>query len=296
MGRLDQRVIVVTGAGRGIGASVAKLLAGCGANVVVNDLGVEVDGSRASEGPAVATVDAITAAGGSAVASFADVSDFDDAKRIVDTAIDSFGRLDVLINAAGILRDRMIVNMTPEEWEPVIRVHLTGTFNTSRHAAAYWREHRGGGEYRLINFTSTAGLFGAPGQPNYAAAKLGIVGLTLSCAHALHRYGVTSNAVAPAAATRMAGTIPDERLAELGIDLEADLSADAIAYPVSYLASTESSWLNGRVLGCHGRRICLYTNHVVEREVVSAQPWDVDTVFREMPAAFNPALPSIGTF
>jgi NAD(P)-dependent dehydrogenase (short-subunit alcohol dehydrogenase family) len=296
MGRLDQRVIVVTGAGRGIGASVAKLLAGSGANVVVNDLGVEVDGSRASEGPALATVEAITAAGGSAVASFGDVSDFDDAKRIIDTAIASFGRLDVLINAAGILRDRMIVNMSPDEWEPVIRVHLTGTFNTSRHAAAYWREHRCEGEYRLINFTSTAGLFGAPGQPNYAAAKLGIVGLTLSCAHALHGYGVTSNAVAPAAATRMAGTIPDERLAELGIDLEADLSADAIAYPVSYLASTESSWLNGRVLGCHGKRISLYSNHAVEREVVSAQPWDIESVFRELPAAFNPAIPSIGAF
>ena len=156
-----------------------------------------------------------------------------------------------------------------------------------------WREHRGEGEFRLINFTSIAGLFGAPGQPNYAAAKLGIVGLTLSCARALNGYGVTSNAVAPAAATRMAGTIPDERLAELGIDLDADLSADAVAYPVAYLASPESSWLNGRVLGCHGKRICLYSNPAIEREVVTAQPWDVESVFREMPSAFNPATPSI---
>jgi NAD(P)-dependent dehydrogenase (short-subunit alcohol dehydrogenase family) len=289
MGRLDRRVAVVTGAGRGIGAEVARLLAREGAHVVVNDLGVEVDGTGVDKGPAQSVVDEITEAGGTAVADHGDVADFDSAGSIVQTALDSFGRLDVLVNVAGILRDRMIVNMTPQEWEAVIQVHLTGTFNTTRHAAAHWKERRGEGGYRLINFTSGAGLFGAPGQPNYAAAKMGIVGLTLSCANALTRYGVTSNAVAPAAATRMTGTIPPERAAELGIDMEKDLAPGAVAYPVAYLASEESGWLNGRVVGCRGGRISLYANPCVEREIVSTQAWDVDTVFREMPRAFDPA-------
>lgn len=190
MGRLDGRVAVVTGSGRGIGAGIAKLFAAEAAKVVVNDLGASAD-----VGPAQQVVDEITANGG-------------EAGELVHSAIDAFGKLDILVNVAGILRDRMLVNMTPEEWHAVLNVHLTGTFNTSKHAAVHWREHRGEGQYRLINFTSAAGLFGSPGQPNYAAAKLGIVGFTLSCANALNRYGVTSNAIAPAAATRMTMSPP----------------------------------------------------------------------------------------
>lgn len=143
-----------------------------------------------------------------AIVNGGDVSDYDSAGELVHSAIDAFGKLDILVNVAGILRDRMLVNMTPEEWHAVLNVHLTGTFNTSKHAAVHWREHRGEGQYRLINFTSAAGLFGSPGQPNYAAAKLGIVGFTLSCANALNRYGVTSNAIAPGAATRMTMSPP----------------------------------------------------------------------------------------
>lgn len=293
MGRLDGRVALVTGAGRGIGAGIAKLLAQEGARVVVNDLGAQVDGTGTDPGPAQQVVSEITSAGGEAVVNGGDVSDFDSAGEMVRTAIDTFGRLDVLVNVAGILRDRMIVNMTPDEWEAVLKVHLTGTFNTSRHAAVYWREHRGEGQYRLINFTSGSGLFGAPGQPNYAAAKLGIVGLTLSCANALQRYGVTSNAIAPAAATRMTGTVPPERAAEMGIDLS-ELAPEAVAYPVAYLASEESSWLNGRVIGSQGSRVTLYSNYQSERELVSATPWTVETLFKEMPRAFHPDRQGLG--
>jgi NAD(P)-dependent dehydrogenase (short-subunit alcohol dehydrogenase family) len=288
MGRLDNRVAVVTGAGRGIGAEVAKLLAREGAKVVVADLGVQVDGTGADTGPAQQMVDQIIAEGGQAVANTADVSDFDAAGQMIQTAIDTFGRLDVLVNVAGILRDRMLVNMTPDEWQAVLNVHLNGTFNTSRHAAVYWREHRNEGQYRLINFTSGSGLFGAPGQPNYAAAKMGIVGFTLSCANALNRYGVTSNAIAPAAATRMTGTIPEDRAAEMGLN-PADLAPEAVAYPVAYLASEESSWMNGRVVGARGGRVTLYSNYESERELVSAQPWTIDTMFREFPRAFDPS-------
>src|ERR1700742_4564840 len=212
MGRLDGRVAIVTGAGRGIGRSVALLLAGEGASVVVADLGVAVDGSGQDSGPASDTVAAITEAGGKAIGNSGDISDDAAAENVIGTAIEEFGRLDVLVNVAGILRDRMIFNMTEQEWDDVIRVHLKGTFNTSRFASAYWRSLRDEtAQNRIINFTSVSGLHGAPGQPNYAAAKMGIVGLTWSCAHSLAKYGVTSNAISPGASTRMTDSIPSER-------------------------------------------------------------------------------------
>ncbi|WP_292826021.1 SDR family NAD(P)-dependent oxidoreductase [Microbacterium sp.] len=287
VGRLDNRVAVVTGAGGGIGAEIAKLFASEGAKVVVNDLGAQVDGTGADVGPAQGVVNEIIANGGEAIVNGGDVSDYDSAGGIVQSAIDTFGKLDILVNVAGILRDRMLVNLTPEDWQAVLNVHLTGTFNTSKHAAVYWREHRGEGQYRLINFTSGAGLFGSAGQPNYAAAKLGIVGFTLSCAHALDRYGVTSNAIAPAASTRMTGTIPPERAAEMGINL-ADLAPSAIAYPVAYLASEESSWLNGRVVGAQGGKVTLYENYHPESVLVSQDAWTIDGIFESFPRAFHP--------
>src|SRR6201997_887606 len=212
MGRLDGRVAIVTGAGRGIGRAGAVLLARGGASVVVNDLGVAVDGSGQDTGPAHDTVAEIGQAGGKAVASGADISDFSAAQGLIGTAIEVFGRLDVLVNAAGILRDRMVFNMTEQEWDDVIRVHLKGTFNTTRFASAHWRSLRDeSAQNRIINFTSVSGLHGAPGQPNYAAAKMGIVGLTYSTANSLAKYGVTVNAVSPGAVTRMTESVPGDR-------------------------------------------------------------------------------------
>src|SRR5580658_9401992 len=193
MGLLDGRVAVVTGAGRGIGRSVATLLAAEGAAVLVNDLGAALDGSGSDTGPADQVVAEITGAGGKAAASGADVCDHDAARELIESAVDQFGRLDVLVNTAGILRDRMIFNMSEQEWDDVIRVHLRGTFNTTKFAAAHWRAlHDESAQNRIINFTSVSGLHGAPGQPNYAAAKMGIVGLTYSAANSLAKYGVTA--------------------------------------------------------------------------------------------------------
>jgi NAD(P)-dependent dehydrogenase (short-subunit alcohol dehydrogenase family) len=172
---LDGRVAVITGAGRGIGASIARLLAANGARVVVNDLGVALDGSGADSAPAKEVVDEIIAAGGDAIVDHSDVTDADAARSLIQTAVDTWGSIDVLVNAAGILRDRMIFNMSEQEWDDVIRVHLKGHFNTTKPAANFWREQRNpDAHYRLINFTSTSGLYGALGQPNYAAAKMGI--------------------------------------------------------------------------------------------------------------------------
>jgi len=212
MTTLDGRVVVITGAGRGIGASIARLVASLGARVVVNDLGVELDGSGGDAGPAEQMAKQIKAEGGEAIANGADITDPDAAEGLIRTAIDTYGSLDVLVNVAGILRDRMIFNMSEQEWDDVIRVHLKGHFNTIKPAAAWWRDQRNpDGHYRLINFTSVSGLFGAPGQPNYAAAKMGIVGLTYSCANSLGKYGVTANAISPGAATRMTQSVPDDR-------------------------------------------------------------------------------------
>src|ERR1700736_6718728 len=209
MGKLDGKVAAVTGSGRGIGRAVAKELAAQGAAVVVNDLGVTVDGKKEPSTPANDVVSEIKAAGGRAVADPSDIATVAGGEALVNHAIKEFGRLDVLVNVAGILRDRMIFNMSAEEWDPVIAVHMRGTFNTTRHAAAHWRAQRDPrAHFRIINFTSASGLFGNPGQPNYAVAKMGIVGLTLSTAHTLHRYGVRVNAVSPSVVnTRMVATI-----------------------------------------------------------------------------------------
>src|SRR5580658_8323950 len=240
MGSLDGRVAIVTGAGRGIGRSVALLLASEGMSVVVNDLGGALDGSGGDSAPAREATEAIAAGGGRAVASGADVSDHAAAEALIKTAISEFGRLDVLVNAAGILRDRMVFNMSEQEWDDVIRVHLKGTFNTSKFAAAYWRDLRDeSAQHRIINFTSVSGLHGAPGQPNYAAAKMGIVGLTYSCAHALAKYGVTVNAISPGAATRMTDSVPVERQRSRSASND-ERSPDNVAPVVAYLASERS--------------------------------------------------------
>jgi NAD(P)-dependent dehydrogenase (short-subunit alcohol dehydrogenase family) len=289
MGRLDGRVAIVTGAGRGIGRSVATLLASEGASVVVNDLGAELDGSGSDHGPAATVVAEIGAAGGKAVASGADVSDHAAADGLIRTAITEFGRLDILVNVAGILRDRMIFNMTEQEWDDVIRVHLRGTFNTSKFASAHWRSLRDeSAQNRIINFTSVSGLHGAPGQPNYAAAKMGIVGLTYSCAHSLAKYGVTVNAISPGAATRMTESVPtDRRRARTAPD---EWSPDNVAPVVAYLASEQSGWITGRILHSSGYEVALYNNPEPVVRLIGTGPWAADALAAQIERSFGPQL------
>jgi NAD(P)-dependent dehydrogenase (short-subunit alcohol dehydrogenase family) len=291
VGMLDGRVAAVTGAGRGIGAAVARMLAAEGASVVVNDLGVAMDGASPSAGPATTVVQEIEANGGTAVANTDDIADHAGAEKMVRMAIDTYGRLDVLVNVAGILRDQMIFKHDPDDWDAVVRVHLTGTFNTTKHASAYWRELRDEhAQHRIINFTSTAGLIGSPGQPSYSAAKMGVVGLTYSCAAALRKYGVTSNAVAPYARTRMYDSIPTERVpSEHRRELDA-LVPEQVSPVVCYLAAEASGWCNGRVIEVQGRRVTLYSNPTPMRELFSREEWDLASLAKEMEHVFRPAV------
>ena len=292
MGMLDNRVAIVTGAGRGIGAEISKLFAAQGAKVIVNDLGGSVDGSGAAAAPADEVVAFIKDTGGEAQANYASVADYNAAEGIIQQALDEYGRLDILVNVAGILRDRMVFNMTEEEWDAVVDVHMKGTFNTTKYASIYWRQQREG-HYRLINFTSGSGLFGAPGQPNYAAAKLGIVGFTYSCANALGRYGVTSNAIGPGAATRMTDTVPDERRSGVvteSTDADPRMSPANVAVPIVYIASEASDWLNGQVIGAMGYDISLYTQYAVQRQLSSTERWEVERAAEEIERVFKPAV------
>ncbi len=284
-GKLEGKTAVITGSGRGIGREVALLFAKEGAKVVVNDLGVSVDGEGKDNSPATQVVNEIKAAGGEAIANFGDVSEVDQAEQLIRTALDAWGKLDILVNVAGILRDRMIFNMTAEDWDAVIKVHLRGTYATTRFASIHWRQARQGG--RLINFTSGSGLFGAPGQPNYAAAKMGIWGLTLSCARALGRYGVTSNSIGPGAATRMTDTIPAERGGGNWAAGSDAMSPANVAVPLVYLASDEGARVTGRCFGVSGYRVTLYSQ--IESEIVlqGDKMWTVDEMFEQFPQTFG---------
>ncbi len=257
-GICQDRVVIVTGGGRGIGRGHALEFARQGAKVVVNDLGAEVDGSGSSPGPAGEVVDAIRAMGGEAVANGDDVSDYDAAGRIVQTAIDTFGTLDVLVNNAGILRDRMLINMIPQEWDDVIRVHLRGTYSTSQHASAYWRERSKSGESndaRIINTTSPSGVYGNAGQTNYGAAKAGIAAFSIIAAMELGRYGVTVNCISPGALTRMTETMGMGGRDEPPAEAFDALAADNVAPLVVWLGSSESKSVTGRVFAVGGGRI-----------------------------------------
>ncbi len=253
----DGRVCIVTGAGRGIGREYALMLASHGAKVVVNDLGGARDGTGEDVGPAQEVVDAIKAAGGEAVANGDDVSDWDGAQRMVQQAVDTYGRLDVLVNNAGILRDRMLANMSEAEWDAVIKVHMKGTFAPARHAAAYWRDQSKAGspvDARLINTASVSGIYGNVGQTNYGAAKAGIASFTIIAARELGRYGVTVNCIAPGALTRLT---EDLGMGQASDEDKARMDPKWIAPIVTWLASTESRQVTGRVFEASGRMLAV---------------------------------------
>ncbi|MFG1705202.1 SDR family oxidoreductase [Nonomuraea sp. M3C6] len=282
-GIVEGRVVIVTGAARGIGRGHALEFARQGAKVVVNDLGAEVDGTGSS-GAAAEVVAEIEAMGGQAVVNGEDVSDFDGAQRLVRSAIDHFGGLDVLVNNAGILRDRMLVNMTADEWDAVIKVHLRGTFAPLRHAAAYWRAKAKAGEpvdARIINTTSSSGIYGNPGQGNYGAAKAGIAGLTVIAARELERYGVTVNAIAPAALTRMTEGLM--RSGATGAD------PDDIAPLVVWLAGAEARGITGRVFNVRAGVISVAEGWHAGPGVDKGGRWDPAELGAVIPALVDKA-------
>jgi NAD(P)-dependent dehydrogenase (short-subunit alcohol dehydrogenase family) len=253
-GICEGRVVIVTGAGRGIGREHALEFARQRARVVVNDLGVARDGSAPSATPAQEVVELIRSSGGEAVANGDDIADWEGARRLVATAIDAFGRLDVLVNNAGFLRDRMLFTATEDEWDAVIRVHLKGHFATTRHASEYWRNEAKAGRQpdgRIVNTSSGAGLMGSVGQGAYSAAKAGIAALTLVEAAELGRYGVTANAIAPAARTRMTEEVFADRMAAPDDGFDANDPAN-IAPLVVWLGSAESRDVTGRVFEVEG--------------------------------------------
>jgi len=281
------RVCIVTGAGRGIGRGYALMLADHGAKVVVNDLGASRDGSGGDAGPAQDVVDEIKAAGGEAVANTSDVSSLDGARAMVQQAIDTFGGLDVIVNNAGILRDRMLFSMAEEEWDAVIKVHLKGTWAPSRVASEYWRNRIKEGktnDARLINTTSVAGIYANAGQTNYGAAKAGIAAFTQIAAIELARYGVTANAVAPGALTRLTEDLglPDEMLNKFG--------PEWVAPVVTWLASTQSADITGQVIEASGMvfGIAEGWHRGPNTDNPPADPSEVDAVVRRLLADARP--------
>jgi NAD(P)-dependent dehydrogenase (short-subunit alcohol dehydrogenase family) len=267
---LDGKVAVVTGAGSGIGRGVALGLAAAGARVVVGDYGVSVDGRDPSSEPANAVVKEIQARGGQAVASAENVATMAGGRAMVDAAISTFGDLHIVVCCAGILRERMIFNMTEEEWDAVVAVHLKGHFTVMQPATRHMREKRAG---RIITFTSTAGLEGSPGQPNYSAAKEGIVGLTRSTALAMAKYGVTVNCISPTADTRMTQRLPEDRKG-----MAIATPAEAIAPVVAYLASDRAAHVTGQVIGVRGNEVTLFSHPAPMRVATSQEPWTPESL------------------
>jgi NAD(P)-dependent dehydrogenase (short-subunit alcohol dehydrogenase family) len=289
-----QRVVIVTGAGRGIGREHALELARQGANVVVNDLGAAIDGTGHSDDPAGAVVAQIREQGGAAVSDDSDIATWAGAERVVATAVESFGRLDAVVNNAGVVRDAVLVNMSESDFDVVVNVHLKGTFCVTRHAAAYWRERSKAGEAvdaRVINTTSASGLFGNPGQANYGAAKAGIIGFTQIAALELERYGVTVNAVAPAGRTRMTEQLFPAAPGD-GFDR---LHAGNNAPLVAWLASCDSAGITGRVFELAGGTIRVLEGWRRGPLVDRPSRWDpteLGPVVRDLVARAAPPTPA----
>ncbi|MET9678613.1 SDR family oxidoreductase [Streptomyces sp. NPDC006482] len=290
MGLCDGRVVIVTGGGRGLGRAHALAFAAEGARVVVNDLGVGLDGRPGPDSPAARVVEEITAAGGEAVAHGGDIATTEGAGSLVAAALDTYGRLDTLVSNAGFLRDRMLVNLDEEDWDAVMRVHVKGHFLPLRHAAAHWRAEAKAGrapEARVVHTTSGAGLLGSVGQGNYAAAKAGIVGLTLVAAAELARYGVQVNAIAPAARTRMTEQVFD------GLDaLPEDVSPLVV-----WLGSADSAGVTGRVFEAEGGRLTVmegWRQGPTEDKGARRTPAEAGETARKLLARSEPPSPVYG--
>ncbi|MBK9179220.1 MAG: SDR family oxidoreductase [Acidimicrobiales bacterium] len=287
MGALDGRVAIITGAGRGIGREHALLYASEGAKVVVNDLGGNMDGTGGDLSAAQQVVEEIRAMGGEAVANHDDVADWEGGQRLINAAVEAFGGLDVLVNNAGILRDRVLVNMTEDEWDAVIHVHLKGHFVPTRWAAAYWREQvKAGKEVRanIVNTSSTSGLIGNPGQTNYGAAKAGIAAFTVICAQELNRYGVRSNCIAPAARTRLTEATPG--LGDMVRPPEDPGAFDVwdpanISPLVAYLATVDCPF-NGKVFFVQGGTVKLFTPWRMAEGIERDSRWTVADLQAEL--------------
>jgi 3-oxoacyl-[acyl-carrier protein] reductase len=286
-GLLDGKVAIITGAGQGLGRSHALTLAKEGAKVVVNDFA-----PAGKENPAATVVDEIAAAGGEAIAHSGDVADWDTSKAMIQLALDTWGQVDVLVNNAGILRDRMIFNMSEEEWDAVIRVHLKGHFCPTRHAVEHWRnasKAADGPAYgRIINTSSEAGLMGSAGQPNYATAKGGIIQLTLATASGMARYGVTANAIAPRALTQMTAPLGGFDAKEGDFEIFAPENVSPL---VAYLASPESANVSGQVFVVWGRQISVLAGPSVERQFESSDHWTAENVSQALSPFFDGRKP-----
>jgi NAD(P)-dependent dehydrogenase (short-subunit alcohol dehydrogenase family) len=290
---LKDKVAVVTGAGRGIGREIALLMAKHGARVVVNDYGGSESGSGAERKPADDVVADIKAAGGDAVANYDSVASMAGGKRIVDTAVTTFGRIDIVVNNAGILRDRMIFNMSEEEWDAVIDTHLKGSFAVTRAAAPLMREQKSG---RVINMTSTSGLVGNVGQANYAAAKLGIVGLTRVTALDMARYNVTANCISPFAWTRMIGTIPTATETQRArVEKIKKMSPAHIAPLAAFLATDEARDISGQIFGVRGKEIMLFGHHRPIMRIHHADGWTVERLAEMVPGTLHQHLVPLET-
>jgi len=303
MGTLEDKVAVITGAGRGIGRSIALLMAEEGAKVVVNDPGVGPDGVGTDDGPADQVVAEITKVGGTAIANHDTVATADGGETIIKTAIDKYGRIDILVNNAGILRDRMIFNMSEEEWDAVIAVHLKGHFNCTKPASVLMRQQRYG---RIVNYSSESGLWGNAGQANYGAAKSAIAGFTRVVARELGRYGVTCNAIAPRAATRLTATVPqnrpgeEQRRAQASADAPppggvGTLDADWVAPMTAYLANDGAWNVNGQVFHVYGGTVAVLQHPTPWRTIFTPGMWTLDELSAQVPGLLagtkNPAPP-----